>query len=238
MTLIGPNWRFGADGTDRFADPKDWVLQELAHALEHKANGRPRILRHYCHDGLPRSSAEPDRPRHIQGLKLSGERTGRRTWIAWPPQLAKILGTNPSERTIQFPESERTEEARASSHRSRIRRPQARRGPASPNGYFHVCSSSTPPTARSRPPRSPAASLSLTSGVGSLSWHAAPNWPRPALITPIGQTSGIVSMCGYAPSMLSHSVTWYDIEMACDMHEVALQVASEDKIGWPLRPSL
>ena len=33
-------------------------------------------------------------------------------------------------------------------------------------------------------------------------------------------------------------VTWYDIEMACAMHDVALQVANEDEIGWPLRPSL
>src|ERR1700722_18960159 len=37
VALIGPNWRFGADGTDRFADPKDWVFQELTYALEHKA---------------------------------------------------------------------------------------------------------------------------------------------------------------------------------------------------------
>ena len=34
------------------------------------------------------------------------------------------------------------------------------------------------------------------------------------------------------------SVTWYDIEMARDMHEAALQVANEKKIGWPLRPFL
>ena len=38
VALIGPNWRFRADGTDRFADPKDWVLRELAYALEHKVD--------------------------------------------------------------------------------------------------------------------------------------------------------------------------------------------------------
>ena len=38
VALIGPNWRFGADGTDRFADPEDWVLLELAYALEHRVD--------------------------------------------------------------------------------------------------------------------------------------------------------------------------------------------------------
>jgi 4a-hydroxytetrahydrobiopterin dehydratase len=32
------------------------------------------------------------------------------------------------------------------------------------------------------------------------------------------------------------SVTWYDIEMACAMHEVAQKVAREGRVGWPLRP--
>ena len=36
VALIGPNWRFWEDGTDRFANPEDWVLLELARALEHK----------------------------------------------------------------------------------------------------------------------------------------------------------------------------------------------------------
>lgn len=45
VALIGPNWRFGADGTGRFADPKDWVLLELAYALEHKVDAnRPGFL--------------------------------------------------------------------------------------------------------------------------------------------------------------------------------------------------
>ena len=62
VVLIGPNWRFGADGTDRFADPKDWVLQEVVYALEHKGNAVvPRLLRHHHRDGLPRPAIEPHR---------------------------------------------------------------------------------------------------------------------------------------------------------------------------------
>ena len=33
VALIGPRWRFGSDGTDRFADPQDWVRQEVAYGL-------------------------------------------------------------------------------------------------------------------------------------------------------------------------------------------------------------
>jgi 4a-hydroxytetrahydrobiopterin dehydratase len=33
-----------------------------------------------------------------------------------------------------------------------------------------------------------------------------------------------------------HTVTWYDIDMACAMHKIASDVVKQDRIGWPLRP--
>ena len=200
VALIGPNWRFGADGTDRFARPQGLGAPGVGARARTQGSARPRLLRQHCRDGLPRSAPEPDRPAPHPGTQADSE-----TWLPSVDRLGlqwRVLGRVPSKERSSF--------------RIRTNLKSAHLGPpkpnststsspwtASPSGYFR-------PFLRQHSQRRgrghrdlPAVSPSLTSSVRSPSWHAVPNWPRACVITLIGRTSGIVSMCGYPPSMLT-----------------------------------
>ena len=235
VTLIGPNWRFGADGTDRFADPKDWVLQELEHALEHKDAIVPVFF------DTTTTTAYRDLPpsltglRHIQGLKLSSE-----TWLQdvdlLASSVAKILGTKASERTFQFPNpselkklARHVTEAEFDKHRRDV--------DGLAKWVFSRVLINTPDgevegTQISR-------SFTFTNFKRAFTFMArsaelAESRPHHPDWTNVWNRVDVRLRTFDA----SQSVTWYDIEMAFDMHQIALQVANEDKIGWPLRPSL
>jgi pterin-4a-carbinolamine dehydratase len=235
VALIGPNWRFGADGTDRFADPKDWVLLELAHALEHKVALVPVFF------DSTAATAYRDLPpsliglRHIQGLKLSSE-----TWSPNVDRLAssvaKILGTRAIEGTIQFPNPDelkkrapRLTEAEFDEHKLAV------------DGLAEWVFSSVLINTPSGEVEGTQISRSFT----------FTNFKR--AFTFMARSAELAESRCHHPDWTNvwnrvnvrlrtfdadQSVTWYDIEMARDMHEAALQVANEKKIGWPLRPFL
>ena len=104
VVLIGPHWRFGADGTDRFADPRDWVLQESAYALEHKANAVVPVF-----FGTATSTAYRDLPPSlsampgVQGLELRRGAHWSQDVDCLASLLANILGMVAIDRTIHFP---------------------------------------------------------------------------------------------------------------------------------------
>jgi 4a-hydroxytetrahydrobiopterin dehydratase len=234
VALIGPNWRFGADGTDRFADPKDWVLLELAYALEHKKDAVVPVF-----FDTTTTTAYRDLPpslislRHIQELKLSSE-----TWSPNVDRLAssvaKILGTRAIETTIQFPNPDELKK-----RVSRVTEAEFERldvdglaGWVFSRVLINTPDGEVEGTQISR-------SFTFTNFKRAFTFMArsaelAESRPHHPDWTNVWNRVDVRLRTFDA----GQSVTWYDIEMARDMHEVALQVANEKKIGWPLRPSL
>lgn len=201
VALIGPNWHFGADGTDRFADPEDWVLLELAYALQHKKDAVVPVF-----FDTTTTTAYRDLPpsliglRHIQGLKLSIE-----TWLPNVDRLAssvaKILGTRAIEGTIQFPtpselkkRAPRLTEAEFEGHKLAV---PGLAGWVFSRVLINTADGEVDGTQISR-------SFKFTDFKRAFTFMArSAELAESLLITPIGRTSGIVSMCGYAPSMLT-----------------------------------
>lgn len=236
VALIGPNWRFGADGTDRFADPKDWVLLELAYALEHKKAAVVPVF-----FDTTTTTAYRDLPpsllglRHIQGLKLSSE-----TWSPNVDRLASsvanILGTRAIEGTFHFPDpselkkrAARLTEAEFEEHKLHV---DGLAGWVFSRVVINTPGGEVEGTQISR-------SFTFTNFKRAFTFMArsaelAESRPHHPDWTNVWNRVDVRLRTFDA----GQSVTWYDIEMACDMHEVALQVANEDKIGWPLRASL
>jgi len=236
VVLIGPKWRFGADGTDRFADPEDWVLRELAYALERKKD----VIVPVFFDTTT-TTAYRDLPpslsglRRIQGLKLSSE-----TWAPNVDRLAssvaKMLGTDAVEGTIQFPNpselkkrAARLTEAEFEDHKLHV---DGLAGWVFSRVLINTSGGEVVGTQISR-------SFSFASFRRAFTFMAriaelAESRPHHPDWTNVWTRVDVRLRTFDA----RQSVTWYDIEMACAIHAISLQVTNEDKIGWPLRPSL
>ena len=236
VALIGPSWRFGADGTDRFADPKDWVLRELAYALEHKVDAVVPVFL-----DTTATTAYRDLPssligmRDIQGLELRRDTHWSQDVDRLASHVAKILGTTAIGGTIQFPNpselkklAPRITEAEFDEYKLAV--------PGLTGWVFSRVPINTPDgevegTQISR--SFTFADFKRAFNFMARSAKLAESRPHHPDWTNVWNRVDVRLRTFDA----DHSVTWYDIEMACAMHEFALQVTNEDKIGWPLRPS-
>jgi 4a-hydroxytetrahydrobiopterin dehydratase len=236
VALIGPEWRFGADGTDRFADPGDWVRQELAYALEHKAGEVVPVFL----DTTPATVYQDLPPsligmRDIQGLELTRGAHWSQDVDGLASSVAKILETVTTGGTIHFPKPDELK----------------KRVPRVTEAEFEAQKLGVAALAEwvfSRVLINTAGGQVEGTEI-SRSFTFA-NFKR--AFTFMARCAELAEARPHHPDWTNvwnrvdvrlrtfdagHSVTWYDIEMARDMHNVALQVKSEDKIGWPLRPS-
>jgi 4a-hydroxytetrahydrobiopterin dehydratase len=236
VALIGRNWRFGADGTDRFAVPKDWVLLELAYALEHKVDAVVPVF----FDTTATMTAYEDLPRSliglrdIQGLELRWGEHSSQNVDRLASSVAKILGTAAVGGMIQFPNpsevkkrAARVTEAEFNGHKREL--------PGLAGWVFSRVPINTPDgqvqgTQISR-------SFTFTDFKRAFTFMArsaelAENRPHHPDWTNVWNRVDVRLRTFDA----DHSLTWYDIEMACDMHKLAEQVKKEDEIGWPLGP--
>jgi 4a-hydroxytetrahydrobiopterin dehydratase len=237
VALIGPNWRLGADGTDRFADPKDWVLLELTYALEHKVDAVVPVL-----FDTTTTTAYRDLPssligmRNIQGLELRpGEYWSQNNVDRLVSSVARILGTVAIGGTIQFPDpselkkrAPRLTEAEFNEHKHEV---------ASLAGWVF---SRVPINTRDGDVEGTQISRSFT----------FTNFRR--AFTFMARCAELAESRNHHPDWTNvwnrvdvrlrtfdsdQSVTWYDVDMASAMHDLAERVVNEDKIGWPPRPS-
>ena len=237
VALIGPNWRFRADGTDRFADPKDWVLRELAYALEHKVDAVVPVFfdttTTTAYQDLPPSLTGMP---HIQALELRQDAHWSQDVDRLASTVAKILGTVATGVTIHFPNpselkkrAPRLTEAEFNEHKHEV---------ASLAGWVF---SRVPINTRDGDVEGTQISRSFT----------FTNFRR--AFTFMARSAKLADDRPHHPDWTNvwnrvdvrlrtfdagQSVTWYDIEMACAMHDLFLQVANEDEIVWPLLPSL
>jgi 4a-hydroxytetrahydrobiopterin dehydratase len=234
VALIGPNWRFAADGTDRFADAKDWVLLELAYALEHKVDAIVPVFL----DSTTTTTAYRELPKsligmqYIQGLEL---RWDEQTVNRLASTVARILGTTAIGGTIQFPNpselkkrAPRLSEAEFDEHKLAMRSLAgwvfSRIPINTPNGEVQGSQISRSFTFTNF---KRAFTFMARSAVLAEKRPHHPDW------TNVWNRVDVRLRTFDA----DHSVTWYDIEMACEMHELYQQVVNEDNIGWPPQPS-
>ena len=216
--------------------PKDWVLLELAYALEHKKDAIVPVF-----FDTTTTTAYRDLPPsliglpHIQGLKLSSE-----TWLPNVDRLASsvanILGTRAIEETFHSPDPSELKkraaqltEAEFEEHKLHV---DGLAGWVFSRVLINTPDGQVQGTQISR-------SFTFTNFKRAFTFMAstaelAESRPHHPDWTNVWNRVDVRLRTFDA----GHSVTWYDIEMACDMHEVALQVVNEDKIGWPLRASL
>lgn len=235
VVLIGPNWRFGADGTDRFADPKDWVLQEVVYALEHKGNAVVPV-----YFDTTTATAYQDLPSSligmpgIQALELSRGVNWSHDAGRLASSVAKILGTVAVGGAIHFPKPSelkkrvaRLTEAEFDGHKLEL---PGLAGWVFSRVPIHTLAGEVEGTQISR-------SFTFTNFKRAFTFMARcaelaearthhPDW------TNVWNRVDVRLRTFDA----GQSVTWYDIETACTMHDIALQVTKEDEIGWPLRP--
>ena len=237
IALIGPNWRFAADGTDRFAEPQDWVRLELAYALEHNANAVVPVFFNTntmtAYRDLPESLI--DLP-NIQALELKLDSNWSHSADRLASTLAKILGTVTIGGTIRFPtpnelkkRTPRLTEAEFDEHKLAV--------PDLAGWVFSRVPVNTADgdiegtqISRSFTFANFRYAFTFMARCAELAENRThhPDW------TNVWNRVDVRLRTFDA----GHSVTWYDIEMACAMHRVAQQVASEGSIGWPLRPAL
>jgi 4a-hydroxytetrahydrobiopterin dehydratase len=236
VALIGPSWRLGANETDRFTDPKDWVLQELEYALEHKAHAIVPVFL-----DTTTTTAYRDLPpsligmRDIQGLELRRGADWSQDVDRLASSVAAILGTDAIRGTTRFPNPDelkkrapRLTEAEFDEHKLAV--------PGLAGWVFSRVLVTTPG--------------GLVEGTQISRSFTFTDFKR--AFTFMARSAELAESRPHHPDWTNvwnrvdvrlrtfdagQSVTWYDIEMARAMHEVAQQVANEDKIGWPLRPS-
>jgi pterin-4a-carbinolamine dehydratase len=237
VALIGPNWRFGADGTDRFADPKDWVLLELAYALEHKVDAVVPVFfdttTTTVYRDLPPSLVGIS---DIQGLELGQGAHWSQSVGRLASSVAKILGTVALGGTSNFPNPNELK----------------KRAPRLTEAEFDEHKLAVPGLAGWVFSHVPINTFGGEVEGAQISRNFTfTNFKR--AFTFMARCAELAETRPHHPDWTNvwnrvdvrlrtfdagQSVTWYDIEMACAMHDVALQVAKEEKIGWPLRPSL
>jgi 4a-hydroxytetrahydrobiopterin dehydratase len=236
MALIGPRWRYGPDGTDRFVDPEDWVLREVAYALENKEGAFIPVL----FDTTPEAAYRDPPPNlagmraiHSHGLARGGhwEQDVDRLAIL----LARILGTDMVDGTIRFPKpselkkrAPRLTEAEFDEHKLEMAALEGwafSRVPIStPGGEVQGTEISRTFTFTNF--KRAFTFMALVAELAESRPHH-PDW-----------TNVWNSVCVRLRTFdAGQSVTWYDIEMACAMHEIAAKVADNDNISWPLRPA-
>lgn len=235
VALIGPHWRFAADGTDRFADPEDWVLRELAYGLERKADAVIPVF-----FGTTTEAAYQDLPPAlaslpgIQALELRQDADWSHGVDRLASTVAKLLGTVAIEKTIHFPtpnelkkHAPRLIEAEFDEYKLKVSRLAGwvfSRVPVS------TADGEVEGTQISRSFTFANFKSAFTFMARSAEWAETrshhPDW------TNVWNRVDVRLRTFDA----GQSVTWYDIEMACAMHDVAQKVARENKVGWPLRP--
>jgi 4a-hydroxytetrahydrobiopterin dehydratase len=234
VALIGPNWRGEADGTDRFANRKDWVRLELEYALEHKVTVVPVLFgttTKTAYRKLPRSLKGME---HIEVLKVSRDEHWSQDVTRLARVVASILGTVAVEGAINFPDPDevkklapRLSEAEFDERRLAV--------PALAEWIFdHVLVST---------------SKGEVEGTQLFRSFIFDNFKR--AFTFMARGAELAESQNHHPDWTNvynrvdvrlrtfdagQSVTYYDVEMARAMHKLALQVENEDKIGWPLRP--
>jgi 4a-hydroxytetrahydrobiopterin dehydratase len=236
IALIGPRWRFGPDGADRFQDPEDWVLREVTYGLTHKTKSFIPVFfdttARDAYHNLPVGLS--DLP-SINGLDL----TRGQHWAQDADRLALLIatmtGTTRVGGTIEFPKpselkqsSPRLTEAEFNEHRLKI---------ADLEGWVF---SNVPVSTGS-------GEIEGTELARSFTFK---NFKR--AFTFMARVSELAESRPHHPVWTNawnqvdvrlrtfdagHAVTWYDIEMACAMHKIAAAVAAEKKVGWPLRPA-
>lgn len=236
VALIGPNWRFARNGADRFKDPEDWVLREVAYGLEHREGAFIPVLFNTnavtAYDDLPLSLAAMPA---IQSQELT---PGGR-WVQDADRLAsllaRILGTARVGGLITFPTpSERKKRA-------------PRVTEAEFDGHKLELSDLAGWVFSSVPISTPDGDVQGTEISRSF---AFPNFKR--AFTFMARIAELSESRTHHPDWTNvwnrvdvrlrtfdagQSVTWYDIDMACEMNQVASNVTTEEHIGWPLRPS-
>jgi pterin-4a-carbinolamine dehydratase len=234
VALIGPNWRFGADGTDRFADPKDWVLQEMTYALKNKVG----VVVPLFFDTIATTAFREVPPSLIGLPDIAGLELGRGThWSQdvdrLASTLAKILGTVAIGGTAHFPKpselkklTPRLTEAEFDEYKLEV---GGLTGWVFSRVPVNTAGGQVEGTQISR-------RFTFTNFRHAFTFMAriaelADSRPHHPDWTNVWNRVDVRLRTFDA----DQSVTWYDIEMACAMHEVALQVANEDQIGWPLR---
>jgi 4a-hydroxytetrahydrobiopterin dehydratase len=237
VALIGPNWRFGVDGTDQFADPQDWVLRELAYSIENKLGVLVPVFFNTTtttnYQELPPSLIDMS---DIQGLELRLGEHWSQDVDRLASLVAKILGTVAIGGPIQFPtpnqlktRTPRLSESEFDEHKLAV--------PALAGWLFSRAPINTPD--------------GEVEGSQISRSFAFTNFKR--AFTFMARSAEVAESRPHHPDWTNvwnrvdvrlrtfdagHSVTWYDIEMACAMHEIALQVTNEDEIVWPIRPSV
>jgi pterin-4a-carbinolamine dehydratase len=235
VALIGPNWRFGEDGTDRFADPEDWVLRELAYALEHKVAVVPVFLDTIATTAYRELPESLDGMRPIHGIDLRRDEHWSKDVDGLASRVAKIPGTDFIEGTIQFPNP------------SALKKLAPRLTEAEFDEYKLAVPGLTGWVFSRVPINTPDGEVEGAQISRSFTFS---NFKR--AFTFMARSAKLAESRPHHPDWTNvwnrvdvrlrtfdadHSVTWYDIEMACAMHEIYQQIANEEKIGWPLRPS-
>lgn len=235
IALIGPRWRFGADGTDRFQDPEDWVLREVTSGLTRKNKTFiPVFFDTAATDAyrdLPDSLS--DLP-SINGLTL----TRGQHWVQDADRLALLIATMTNTTrvggTIEFPKpselkksAPRLTEAEFNEHRLKI-------ADLKEWVFVHI------------PVITDNGEIEGTELCRSFTFK---NFKR--AFTFMARASELAESRPHYPVWTNawsrvdvrlrtfdanHAVTWYDVDMACAMHRIAAAVAAEKKVGWPLRP--
>jgi 4a-hydroxytetrahydrobiopterin dehydratase len=235
VALIGPRWRFGPEGTDRFADPQDWVLQEVTYGLANKAKTFIPVL-----FDTTAKDAYRDLPVGLSDLpSINGLALARgHDWVRDADRLALLIatmtGTPRVEGTVEFPKpndlkkrTPRLTEAEFNEHKLNV---PALHGWVFSNVPVNTASGDVEGTELSR-------SFTFTNFRRAFTFMArvselAESKPHHPVWTNAWNRVDVRLRTFDA----GHAVTWYDIDMARAMYDIAAAVAAEKKIGWPLRP--
>jgi len=234
VALIGPRWRFSSDGTDRFKNPQDWVLQEVTYGLVHKtAAVIPVFVDTTPNDAYRDLPVGLSNLPSINGLELA---RGHR-WMQGADRLAILIAEMTSTRriggTIEFPTPDelkkrtpRLTEVEFNDHKLKI---------VDLEGWVF-------------------ANVPVSTGSGEIEGtelcrsFVFEDFKRAFAF--MARVSELAESRPHHPVWTNswnrvdvrlrtfdagHAVTWYDIEMACAMHKIAGEVAEDTRLGWPFR---
>ena len=235
IALVGPNWRFGPDRSDRFQDPDDWVLREVEHGLNHKRDGLiPVVFGTTAADAYRDLPAELSEISTIQACELS---TGAR-WQQDVDRLAALisstLGTEKIETAPRYPKPTELKQrvprlTEAEFEREKLEL-EALRGWTfrsttvnTPDGEIEGATINRSFVFANF--KRAFAFMSCVAEQAELRSHH-PDWSNVWNRVEVRLRTFDAK----------HSVTWYDIDMACTMNKIASSIENADAIGWPMRP--
>jgi len=234
VALIGPSWRVGPNGTDRFSDSDDWVLHEVAYGLQQKAGHVIPVLfdttAQSAYRDLPALLVElPE----IQSIDLAAGTRWAQDVDRLAATVARILGTGMVGGAVKFPtpnelktRTPRLTEEEFDGHKLAV---------AALAGWMF---SSVPITTADGDVLGTEIARSFTFS----------NFKR--AFTFMARVAELAETRTHHPDWTNvwnrvdvrlrtfdagQSVTWYDVEMACSMSELAAQVEGATTIGWPLQ---